>query len=71
MLDLSHFSCPPPSTGSPCLLVAGEEGTVFALEELLATVAVPVVPAKALHVSGAELTELAGEDTVWSAVSRR
>lgn len=51
------------------LLVAGEKGTVFALEELLATVAVPVVPTQALHVPGAELAELASEDTVWSIVS--
>ena len=51
------------------LLVAGEEGTVFALEELLATVAVPVVPTQTLHVPRAELAELAREDAVWSIIS--
>lgn len=51
------------------ILVAGEKGTVFALEELLATMAVPVVPTQALHVSRAELTELTSEDAVWSIVS--
>lgn len=52
-------------------LVAGEEGAVFALEELLATVTVPVVAAEALHVARAELTELTGEDAVWSIVWHR
>lgn len=51
------------------LLVAGEKGTLFALEELLPAMAVPVVPTQALHVSGAELTELTSEDAVWSIVS--
>ena len=53
-----------------CLLVAGEEGAVFALEELLASVAVAVVAAEALHVSRAELTELTGEDGVGPTVGR-
>lgn len=48
------------------LLVAGEEGAVLALEELLPPVPVPVVSAQTLHVPGAELTELAGEDGVGS-----
>lgn len=51
------------------LLAAGEEGAVFALEELFAAMAVPVVPAQALHVSGAELAELASENAVRAAVS--
>lgn len=51
------------------LLVAGEKGTLFTLEELLPSVAVPVVPTQALHVSRAELTELTSEDAVWSIVS--
>lgn len=33
------------------LLVAGEEGTVLALEELLSPVAIAVVPAQTLHVA--------------------
>lgn len=53
------------------LLVAGEEGTLFALEELLATVAVPVVPAQALHVPGAELTELTSQDAFRANVNQR
>lgn len=47
--------------GSFLSLAAGEKGAVFALEELLAAVAVPVVPPQTLHVSGAELAELACE----------
>lgn len=54
-----------------CLLVAGEEGAVFALEELLPPMAVPVVTAEALHVAGAELTELTGEDGVGPTVAHR
>ena len=65
-ISISYFF---PSTRMVSLLVAGEKGTVFALEELLATVAVPIVPAQALHVSRAELAELASEDAVWSIVS--
>ena len=42
--------------------MAGEVGAVFALEQLLAPVAVSVVPTQALHIARAELTELAGED---------
>lgn len=53
------------------LLVAGEKGALFALEELLSAVAVPVVPTQALHVSRAELTELTSEDAVRSIVSYR
>lgn len=56
---------------SHSLLVAGEKGTVFALEELLAAMAVPVVPTQALHVPRAELAELASEDAVRSMISRR
>lgn len=51
------------------LLAAGEEGAVFALEELFAAMAVPVVPPQALHVSGAELAELTSENAVRAAVS--
>lgn len=46
------------------LLVAGEEGAVLAFEELLPAVPVAVVSAQTLHVPGAELAELAGEDGV-------
>ncbi|TNN83249.1 hypothetical protein EYF80_006582 [Liparis tanakae] len=49
----------------------GEEGTVFALEELLAAVPVPVVPTQALHVPRAELTELAGERAVRTALAQQ
>jgi len=52
------------------LLVAGEEGTVFALEELLAAVPVPVVPTQALHVPRAELTELTGERAVQTTLTQ-
>ena len=52
-----------------CLLVAGEEGAVFALEELLAPMAVPVVTAEALHVARAELAELTGEDGIGPTVA--
>lgn len=45
-------------------LVAREEGALLALEELLAAVAVPVVPPQALHVARAELAELAGQHAV-------
>ena len=55
---------------SAFLLVAGEKGAVFAFEELLATVAVPVVPTQTLHVSRAELTELTCEDAIWTTVRR-
>lgn len=54
------------AVSSVSLPVAGEKGTVFALEELLAPVAVSVVPTKALHVSRAKFTELTTEDTVRS-----
>lgn len=54
---------------SPPSLVAGEKGAVFALEELLAIVAVPVVPTQTLHVSGAKFAELTGEDDFWTAVA--
>lgn len=53
------------------LLAAGEEGAVFALEELFATVAVPVVSPQALHVSGTELAELASENAVRPAVGQQ
>lgn len=46
------------------LLVAGEEGAVLAFEKLLSSVPVAVMSAQTLHVAGAELTELAGEDGV-------
>lgn len=53
------------------LLAAGEKRAVLALEELFATVAVPVVPAQALHVSRTELAELASENAVQPAVSHQ
>lgn len=53
------------------VLAAGEEGAVFALEELFATVAVPVVSAQALHVSGTELAELTSENAVRPAVGHQ
>ncbi len=57
------------------LLVAGEEGAVLAFEELLSSVPVAVMSAQTLHVAGAELAELAGEDGVgpglWSGILER
>lgn len=53
------------------LLAAGEKGAVLALEELFAAMAVPVVPAQALHVSRTELAELTSENAVQSAVSHQ
>lgn len=50
------------------LLAAGEKSAVLALEELSATMAVPVVAAQALHVARAELAELTSENAVQSAV---
>lgn len=50
------------------ILVAGEKGAVLALEELLPPMAVPIVPTQTLHVTGAELAELTGEDAVWARV---
>ncbi len=46
------------------LLVAGEEWAVLAFEELLSSVPVAVMSAQTLHVAGAELAELTGEDGV-------
>lgn len=48
------------------LLVAGEERAVLAFKELLPAVPVTVMSAQTLHVTGAELTELTGEDDVGS-----
>lgn len=48
------------------LLVAGEERAVFAFEEFFPAVPVAVMSAQTLHVTGAELTELTGEDGVGS-----
>lgn len=53
------------------LLGAGEEGAVFALEQLLASVSVSVVASQALHVSRTELTELTGQDAVRPGVRAR
>lgn len=69
-----HYTCMLIESGAPAvifLLAAGEEGAVFALEELFATVAVPVVSAQALHVSGTELAELTSENAVRPAVGHQ
>lgn len=52
-------------------LVACEEGALLALEELLAAVAVSVVPPQALHVARTELAELAGQHAVAAHVGQR
>lgn len=69
-----YYTCILIESGAPAsisLLAAGEEGAVFALEELFAPVAVPVVPAQALHVSGTELAELTSENSVRPAVGHQ
>lgn len=74
-----HLQCGPstsPSVDSAAsaasfLLAAGEKGAVLALEELFATVAVPVVAAQALHVPRTELAEFTSENAVQSAVSHQ
>lgn len=54
-----------------CLLGAGEEGAVLALEQLLPSVSVSVVAAQALHVPRTELTELTGQDAIRTRVGGR